>query len=85
MLFALVWCLLNSVTFVTSTFSKTETNYQPHVCDECHGASLCTQSLTDLKIVMIKKGTYRVVSNISCHEITCLLETSDLNEKFSYL
>ena len=56
-------------------------NYQPYVCNESHGASLRSQSLADFKIVTIKKGTYRVVSNISYNEITRLLETSDLMTK----
>ena len=41
--------------------------------------------MTNLKIITIKKGTYRVVSNISYNKITSLLETSDLNGKFGYL
>ena len=85
MLLALMWNLLNSVTFVTSTFSKTETNYQPHVYNECYGAVLCARSITDLKIITTMKGIFRVVSNISYDEIVCLLETSDSDEKFGYL
>ena len=37
------------------------------------------------KIIITKKGTFRVVSNISYGKIVCLLETSDLDEKFGYL
>ena len=66
-------------------FKNRNFNYQPHVCDECHGAALRPQSITDLKFITVKKGTYRVVSNISYGEITRLLEISDLNEKFGYL
>ena len=76
---------LNNVRFVTSTFSKTETltislmfamnvMVLPYVLRFHY-------SLADLKIVTIKKGTYRVISNIWYIEITGLLETSDLNEK----
>ena len=42
-----------------------------------HGGVLHVQSITDLKIIMIKKATYRVVNNISYNNITHLLETSD--------
>ena len=66
-------------------FKSRNFNYQPYVCNECHGASLGAQSLTDFKIVTIKKGTYRVVSNISYNENTRLLETSGLTEKIGYL
>ena len=66
-------------------FKNRSFNYQPHVCNECHGAALRAQSITDLRIIMAKKGTFRVVSNISYDEIVCLLETSDLDKKFRYL
>ena len=66
-------------------FKNRNFNYQPFVCNECHGVSLVAQSLADLKFITIKKGTYRVVSNILYNEITRLLETSDLNEKNGYL
>ena len=72
------WCDICHFYF----FKNRNFNYQPHVCDNCHDAALRAQSITDLKIITIKKGTYRVVSNISYNEITGLLETSDLNEKF---
>ena len=62
-------------------FKNRNFNYQPSVYNECHDASLRAQSLADFKIVTIKKGTYRVVSNVSYNEITRLLETSALNEK----
>ena len=65
-------------------FTNRNFNYQPYVCNECHGASLRAQSRADFKIASIK-GTYRVVSNISCSEIARLLETSALNEKTCYL
>ena len=60
-------------------------HYHPLASNECHGAALCAQSITDLKIITTKKGTFRVVSNISYSEIVRLLETSDLDEKFGYL
>ena len=66
-------------------FKNRNFNYQPNVCNECHGAALRAQSITDLKIITTTKGTFRVVSNISYDEIVCLLETSDLYEKFGYL
>ena len=83
LLATVVLSLLNNVSFVISTFSKTETLTinQPYICNECHSASLRAQSLADFKIVTIKKGTCRVVSNISYNEITSLLETSELNKK----
>ena len=62
-------------------FESRNFNYQPYVCNECHGASLGAQSLTDFKIATIKKGTYRVVSNISYNENTRSPETSGLTEK----
>ena len=37
-------------------------NYEPHVCNECHGAALHAQSITDFKIITNKKRTFRVVS-----------------------
>ena len=46
-------------------FKNKNFNYQPYVCNECHGAYLRAQSLADFKIVTIKNGTHRVVSNIS--------------------
>ena len=46
-------------------FKNRNFNYQPYVCNEYHGASLRAQSLADFKIVTIKNGTHRVVSNIS--------------------
>ena len=46
---------------------------------------LRADSLADLKIITIKSGVYRVVSNISYEEITRLLESNDLNEKLGYL
>ena len=49
-----VWCLLSSVTFVTSTFTKTETlKYQAH-------ASLSAQLLTDFMIIITKSSVYRI-------------------------
>ena len=66
-------------------FKNRNFNNQPYVCNECHGGSLRAQSLADFKIVTNKKGTYRVVRNISYNEITCLLEKSDLNKKVGYL
>ena len=62
-------------------FKNRNFNDQPYICNESHGASLRAQSPADFKIVTIKKGTYRVISNISYNEITRLLETSDLNDK----
>ena len=66
-MFAVVWCLLNSV-FVTSTFSKTET--------------ISLMFVMSVKIITINKGSYRVVniSDNSFDVIICLLETSSLNE-----
>ena len=65
-------------------FKNRNFHYQPHVCNGCHDASLCTQSLTDFKIITIKSSVYRVGSNISCEEITCLLKSKDLIGKLGY-
>ena len=66
-------------------FKNRNFNYEPYVCNEFHGASLHARSIAHLKIVAIKKGTYRNFSNILYNEITRLLETSDLKEKIGYL
>ena len=60
-------------------FKKRNFNYQPYVCNECHGASLNTQSLAIFKIVTVKKGACRVFNNILYNEITPSLERSYLN------
>ena len=59
-------------------------NYQ-YVCDERHIATIRTESLGDIKIVVTKKGTYRTVSGIPYNRIFNLLKTNDLNEKTGYL
>ena len=45
-------------------FKNRNFNYQPYLCDECHDAALRAQAIADIKIITIKSGTYRVVSNI---------------------
>ena len=67
-------------------FKNRNFNYHRPVGDEFHSAALHAQLITDLKIITTKKGTFRVVSNISYDEFVCLLETSDLlDDKFGYL
>ena len=61
-------------------FKTRNFNYQSYVCDGCHGATLRAQAITDDKIITIKSGTYRVVSNISYEESTHLLKSNDLDE-----
>ena len=45
-------------------FKNSNLSYKPYICDGCHDAALRTQAITDIKIITIKSGTYRVVSNI---------------------
>ena len=45
-------------------FKNKNFNYQPYICDGCHDAALRAQAITEVKIITIKSGTYRVVSNI---------------------
>ena len=66
-------------------FKDINFNHQPYACNGCHDASLHDQAITDIKIIAIKSGTYRVVSNISYEESTRLLESNNLIEKFGYL
>ena len=41
-------------------FKNKNFNYHPHVCNECHGTALRAQSITDLKIITTKRGTFQV-------------------------
>ena len=66
-------------------FKNRNFNYQHYICTGCHDAALCAQAITDIKIIIIKRGTYRVVSNISYEESTRLLKSNDLDEKLGYL
>ena len=79
---SLVWDILSSMTFVTSTFPNRNFNYQPCICDGCHNTTLCAQAITDINIITIKSGTYKVVSSISCEKSN---ESNNLDEKLGCL
>ena len=66
-------------------YKNTNFNHQSYVCAECHIATVRTESLEEIKIVITKKGTYRTVSSIPYDRIVNLLETNDLNGKTGYL
>ena len=66
-------------------FKNRNFNYQHYICDGCHDAALRAQAITDIKIIIIKRGTYRVISNISHEDSTRLLKSNDLDEKLGYL
>ena len=67
-------------------FFKNKTfNYEPYICNGCHGTSQKATNLNEIKVFYIKNSNYRVVSNLSCKESIWLLERSDLTEKFGYL
>ena len=70
--------------FVTSLFSKIETLIISLIfAMYVMMLLLCAQ--TDIKIIMIKSNTYRVVSNISYEESICLLKPNDLDETWLFL
>ena len=85
----LAWIFLKSVTFVTSTFSETETFYislsislSISVCNECHDISLRAITLADIKIITVKGLQYRVVSNKTYDECYHFLESNSSTDKF---
>ena len=51
------WCDICHFYF----FKNRNFNYQPHVCNECHGAALSAQPITDLKIIVIKSNTTKIL------------------------
>ena len=60
-------------------------NYQSYVCDECHIATIRTESLGEIEIVVTETGTYRTVSSIPYDRMFNLHEINDLNKKTGYL
>ena len=56
--------------------------YQPHVCNGCQDASLHAISLIDLKIILVKGNTYRIVCNLLYNESSL---SSSLNDKLGSL
>ena len=60
-------------------------NYQSYVCDECHIATIRTESLGEIKIVVTERGTYRTVGSIPYDRMFNLHEIIDLNKKTGYL
>ena len=81
-------CILNSkqCEICNYFFYKNRSfNYQSCVCNECHIATIRTESLGEIKTVLTKKGWYRTVSSIPYDRIANLLEANDLNEKTGYL
>ena len=62
---ALAWVLLKSITFVTSTFSKTETFYVSLLfAMDTMMLHYMLISLRDIKIIQVKGNTYRAVNNL---------------------
>ena len=81
-------CALNSKQCEICNFyfyNNRNFNYQSYVCNECHIATIRTESLGEIKTVLTKKGWYRTVSSIPYDRIANLLEANDLNEKTGYL
>ena len=77
-------CILNSkqCEICNYYFYKNRSfNYQSCVCNECHIATISTESLGEIKIIVTKKGTYRTVRSIPYDRIVNLLQANDLNEK----
>ena len=47
-------------------YFKERFNYQPYVCNDCHGFSMTVMDLSDFLILNIKNKDYRVyISNIN--------------------
>ena len=84
---ALVWGLLNNVTFVTFTFSKIENLTVSLIFAMDVMTPLYKfKAITSIKkIITIKSNTYRVVNNISYENSTRLLKSNYLDEKLGYL
>ena len=83
---ALAGVLLKSITFVTSTFSKTETFYVSLLfAMDTMMLQYMLISLRDIKIIQVKGNTYRVINNLLYSESYCLYESSHSTGKFGAL
>ena len=68
-------------------YIRTNFKYERHVCDGCFHCRIYEKENKNLilRIITIKKGTYRTVSNYFYDEVVDILEKADTKRKFGWL
>ena len=65
-----------------SYFSNYSFNFQPNVCNRCHGFLMMSMNLSDIDTLNIKGSDYRcIISLISKNDAINLMQNTDLTEK----
>ena len=63
-------------------YFKDKFDYQPNVCNDCHGFSMTIMDLSNFLVLTIKSVDYRVyISNIDKKEAVDILKNSSLRDK----
>ena len=63
-------------------YLKDKFNYQPYVCNECHGFAMTVMDLSNFFVLNIKGVDYRVyISGLNKKEAMIIFKKSNLDDK----